>query len=48
MSCSHPRLAVIGLGYVGLPIAAAFAQKLEVLGFDINPLRIAALKKGEL
>ena len=47
MSCSHPRLAVIGLGYVGLPIAAAFAQKLEVLGFDINPLRIAALKKGE-
>lgn len=47
MSRSHPRLAVIGLGYVGLPIAAAFAQKLEVLGFDINPLRIAALKKGE-
>jgi UDP-N-acetyl-D-galactosamine dehydrogenase len=47
VSCSHPRLAVIGLGYVGLPIAAAFAQKLEVLGFDINPLRIAALKKGE-
>ena len=30
------KLAVIGLGYVGLPIALAFARKINVIGFDIN------------
>jgi UDP-N-acetyl-D-galactosamine dehydrogenase len=39
-------LAVIGLGYVGLPIALAFAKKLQVIGFDINHDRIALLQKG--
>ena len=34
------RIAVIGLGYVGLPLAAAFGEKREVVGFDINPKRI--------
>ncbi len=40
------KLAVIGLGYVGLPIALAFARKISVIGFDINPSRIALMEKG--
>ncbi len=41
------KIAVIGLGYVGLPLARLFASKYPVLGFDINSSRIAALKLGE-
>lgn len=37
-------LAVIGLGYVGLPIALAFAKKFKVIGFDIKPERVAMLQ----
>lgn len=40
------NLAVIGLGYVGLPLAVAFGEKREVVGFDINAGRIAELKDG--
>lgn len=40
------KIAVIGLGYVGLPLAIAFAAKYRVLGFDIDAERIAELKKG--
>jgi len=40
------KLAVIGLGYVGLPIALEFARKLSVIGFDINAKRIALMKQG--
>ena len=40
------KLAVIGLGYVGLPIALAFAKKLQVIGFDINKSRIDMMTKG--
>jgi UDP-N-acetyl-D-galactosamine dehydrogenase len=40
------KLAVIGLGYVGLPIALEFAKKLSVIGFDINEQRIAQMQKG--
>lgn len=39
-------LAVIGLGYVGLPIAVEFATKLKVLGFDINSQRVEMIKQG--
>jgi len=39
-------LAVIGLGYVGLPIALEFARKLKVIGFDINAGRIELMKQG--
>lgn len=39
-------LAVIGLGYVGLPIALAFAKKIKVIGFDINAERVEMMKKG--
>lgn len=38
------KIAIIGLGYVGLPLAVAFAEKYEVVGFDINSQRIEELK----
>ena len=40
------KIAVIGLGYVGLPMAVAFGKKTRVIGFDINLSRINALKQG--
>ncbi len=40
------KLAVIGLGYVGLPIALEFARKISVIGFDINEKRIEMMKQG--
>ncbi|HSC52383.1 MAG TPA: nucleotide sugar dehydrogenase [Phnomibacter sp.] len=40
------KLAVIGLGYVGLPIALEFAKKIKVIGFDINTERVAMMRKG--
>ena len=39
-------LAVIGLGYVGLPIALAFAKKIKVIGFDINDERVDMMRRG--
>lgn len=41
------KLAVIGLGYVGLPIALAFAKKLSVIGFDINAERVAQMQQQQ-
>ena len=43
----QPTIAVIGLGYVGLPLAVAFAEKYQVIGFDINTHRIAELNSGQ-
>lgn len=40
------NLALVGLGYVGLPIAVAFAKKINVIGFDTNELKIEQYKKG--
>ena len=40
------RVAVIGLGYVGLPLAAAFGKQFPTLGFDINTKRVAELQQG--
>ena len=40
---TKPRIAVIGLGYVGLPLAIEFGKKYRVLGFDINKERVAEL-----
>ena len=39
-------IAVVGLGYVGLPLAVAFAESFEVIAFDINQHRVTALKEG--
>ena len=41
------KIAVIGLGYVGLPLAVAFGATRQVVGFDINEGRIAELRRGE-
>lgn len=40
------RLSVVGLGYVGLPIALAFAKKISVTGYDINTDRVELMRKG--
>lgn len=40
-------LGVIGLGYVGLPLAVEFGKKYKVIGFDINEKRIEELKSGK-
>ena len=44
---SNHKIAVIGLGYVGLPLAVEFAKKYKVVGFDINTQRVAELNKCE-
>ena len=51
MSQNHPitpspLLAIIGLGYVGLPLARLFATKYSDVGFDINQQRISELNQG--
>ena len=43
---SEYKLAVIGLGYVGLPLAVEFAQKYPTIGFDISQSRIEELNSG--
>ena len=43
---NNPKICLIGLGYVGLPLAVAFAEKFQVIGFDVNPLRIQELEDG--
>jgi len=43
---SRYKIAVIGLGYVGLPLAVEFGKKYHTVGFDINPVRIKELKAG--
>lgn len=40
------KLAVVGLGYVGMPLAVAFARKLDVIGFDANEQKVALYHKG--
>ena len=45
---SHPpMIAIIGLGYVGLPLALAFAKHYQVIGYDLDQERVNALKRGE-
>ena len=47
MTASLPsKVAVVDLGYVGLPLATAFSKVLPTIGFDINQNRIAELKEG--
>ncbi|WP_027730699.1 Vi polysaccharide biosynthesis UDP-N-acetylglucosamine C-6 dehydrogenase TviB [Variovorax paradoxus] len=46
MNSNNSKIAVIGLGYVGLPLAVEFGKKRDVVGFDINPKRIAELRVG--
>ncbi|WP_305759926.1 Vi polysaccharide biosynthesis UDP-N-acetylglucosamine C-6 dehydrogenase TviB [Brevundimonas sp.] len=46
MPVGSERIAVLGLGYVGLPLAVAFGMKFDTLGFDINAERIDELRRG--
>ncbi|TKG95382.1 nucleotide sugar dehydrogenase [Puteibacter caeruleilacunae] len=46
MNNNNPKIAVIGLGYVGLPLAVEFAKKFPVVGFDIKEDRVAELNGG--
>src|SRR3982074_763347 len=40
------RIGVVGLGYVGLPLAVEFGKQYETIGFDVNPKRVAQLRRG--
>ena len=46
MYLKNKKISIIGLGYVGLPLAVAFAEKFQVVGYDINESRIQDLKDG--
>ena len=46
LKLNETRLAVIGLGYVGLPLAVEFGKKIPVVGFDIHKSRVSELKNG--
>ena len=43
---SNPKIAVVGLGYVGLPLAVEFSKSYEVLGYDLDKARVASLQAG--
>jgi len=43
---NESKIAIIGLGYVGLPLAVAFAEKFQTVGYDIDPKRVDELQKG--
>jgi UDP-N-acetyl-D-galactosamine dehydrogenase len=47
MNLQEKHIAVIGLGYVGLPLAVEFGKVRPVVGFDINPKRVAELQSGQ-
>jgi UDP-N-acetyl-D-galactosamine dehydrogenase len=46
MELANAKIAVLGLGYVGLPLAVEFSKKFEVVGFDISEARVKELKGG--
>ncbi|SKC30946.1 UDP-N-acetyl-D-glucosamine 6-dehydrogenase [Photobacterium piscicola] len=46
LSVANARIGIIGLGYVGLPLAVEFGKKQQTLGFDINETRVAQLRDG--
>lgn len=46
MQNNHPSISLIGLGYVGLPLARLFSTKYKVIGFDLNERRVVELKGG--
>ena len=47
MKLAELKIAIIGLGYVGLPLAVEFGKKVPVVGFDISSKRIEELKNGQ-
>ena len=47
MNLKNVRIGIIGLGYVGLPLAVEFGKKFPTIGFDINKARVAELSSGK-
>ena len=47
MKLDDLKIAVIGLGYVGLPLAVEFGKKFSTVGFDINRKRVDELRSGD-
>lgn len=47
MDISQTQVAVVGLGYVGLPLAVAFGKKMPTIGFDVAERKVAAMQQGE-
>ena len=47
MKAEHEVIGVVGLGYVGLPLAAEFAEVFDVVGYDVSPARVAEIKAGK-
>lgn len=47
MNIKDKKIAIIGLGYVGLPLAVEFGKKYQTIGFDINQTRVSELKNGK-
>ena len=41
------KISLVGLGYVGMPIAVAFSKKVKVVGFDLNAKKLELQKKGK-
>ncbi|HDZ9260123.1 TPA: Vi polysaccharide biosynthesis UDP-N-acetylglucosamine C-6 dehydrogenase TviB, partial [Vibrio cholerae] len=46
MKFENFKIGIIGLGYVGLPLAVEFGKKFKTIGFDINKKRVDELKSG--
>ena len=46
MKTTTNKVAVVGLGYVGLPLAVAFGGKIDTIGFDINEERVSSIQRG--
>jgi UDP-N-acetyl-D-glucosamine/UDP-N-acetyl-D-galactosamine dehydrogenase len=46
LSLRKCRIGVVGLGYVGLPLAVEFGKRFEIIGFDVKPARVAQLRRG--
>ena len=46
LTTDRDKIALVGLGYVGLPLAVAFAKKGSVIGFDISAKKIRELRQG--
>ena len=46
LDSKHTRIAILGLGYVGLPLAVAFSKKFGTIGFDINAEKVAFMCNG--
>ena len=46
LALESARIAIVGLGYVGLPLAVEFGKQYDTVGFDINPARVDQLRAG--